>query len=364
MPVGAAAIRNSSVMSQSSQRARAIAPLLLVALCAAQAPQAPKPEPKPDIQQPASQVPQQKEDEKLPTLSVDVNIVNLFFNVKDKRGGLVPLLSKSDFAIDEDGKPQSIKYFNAETNQPLTLGILIDTSASQQRVLPMEKEVGAAFLRDVIREKDLAFVIGFDVNVDLLHDFTSSPRELARALDKAKINNGGGFGGGGIPGLGGGPVPISHPRGTLLYDAIYLAADEKLAHEVGRKAMVILTDGEDQGSKLMIQDAIEAAQKSDAICYVIMIADRGFYGGMYGGDGKMKQLTEKTGGRVIDVGNNEKKLKEAFDQIAAELRTQYMIGYTPTNSTRDGTFRRVNIKPVNHDLKIQTRAGYYAPQAK
>jgi len=318
--------------------------------------------PTPNPQQPASSDAQQ--DQPLQTLSVDVNVVNLFFNVKDKHGALVPALTKNDFQVFEDGKPQQIRYYSAETNQPLTLGILIDASASQERVLPIEKEVGSEFLHDVIREKDLAFVISFDVNVDLLQDFTASPRDLTRGLERAKINSGGGSGSG-IPGLGGGPVPTARPRGTLLYDAIYLAADEKLKQEVGRKAMIVLTDGEDQGSKLNIKDAIEAAQKSDAICYVLLIADRGFYGfGGYGGDHAMRQLTEQTGGRMIDVGNNQKKLKEAFDQIAAELRTQYMIGYTPSNNRRDGSFRKVEIRPTNKDYRVQSRAGYYAPQPK
>jgi VWFA-related protein len=309
----------------------------------------------------AQQSAQDNKQEPMQTLKVDVNVVNLYFNVKDGHGALVPSLTRDDFQVFEDGKPQTIKYFTADVNQPLTLGILIDTSASQERVLLMEKEVGADFLRDVLRPKDLAFLISFDVNVDLLKDFTNSPSELGRAMQTAKINNGGG-GGGGLPGLGGGPVPISNPRGTLLYDAVYLASEEKLAREVGRKAMIILTDGEDQGSKLKIRDAIESAQKADSICYVLLIADRGFYGGMgYSGDRAMKDLAEQTGGRVIDVGKNEKKLKEAFDQIAAELRTQYSVGYTPTNQKRDGSFRKVEIKSKANGTKVQTRAGYYAP---
>jgi hypothetical protein len=300
-----------------------------------------------------------QKDQDVQTFKVNVNVVNLFFNVKDNRGALIPSLTKTDFDVLEDGKPQTIKYFTAESDQPLTLGILLDTSASQERVLPMEKEVGADFLREVLRPKDLAFLISFDVNVDLLHDFTNQAREIAHGMNDARINTGGG--GGGIPGLGGGPVPISNPRGTLLYDAIYLASDEKLSKEVGRKAMIILTDGEDQGSKLKIKDAIEAAQKADSICYVLLIADRGFYGGMgYSGDRQMKDLAQETGGRVIDVGKNEKKLKEAFDQIAQELRTQYSIGYTPTNNKKDGSFRKVEIKAHN-GLKVQARTGYYAP---
>lgn len=302
------------------------------------------------------------QDQSQETLKVNVNVVQLFFNVKDKKGGLIPNLTKDDFQIFDDGKPQTIKYFTAESNLPLTLGILIDSSGSQMRVLDMEKQVGGEFLSQILREKDLAFVIGFDVNVDLLQDFTNDVHLLRKGLDSARINTGGG-GGGGIPGLGGGPIPTgaNGPRGTLLYDAVYLAAHDELAQQVGRKAMILLTDGEDQGSQLRNRDAIEAAQKSDSIAYVLLCADRGFYGfGGYSGDSEMKKLTSETGGRVIEVGNKFDKLKDAFNQIATELRSQYNIGYTSTNTALDGSFRKIEIRPKNKDYKIQARSGYYA----
>jgi VWFA-related protein len=303
-------------------------------------------------------------DDDVQTFKVDVNVVNLFFNVKDKRGALVPNLGKDDFQVMEDGKPQTIKYFASESNQPLTLGLLIDSSVSQERVLPLEKEVGSSFLREVLRDKDLAFVISFDVNVDLLQDFTNDAHMLRAGMNKARINSGGS--GGGLPGIGGGPLPTSNnPRGTLLYDAVYLASNEKLAREVGRKAMILLTDGEDQGSQTKIKEAIEAAQKADSIIYVLLIADRGFYGGWgYSGDHDMKKLCEETGGRMIPVGNKQEKLKEGFDQIANELRSQYSIGYTPTNTKRDGTFRHVEVKAKAGAFKVQARAGYYAPSSR
>jgi VWFA-related protein len=300
---------------------------------------------------------QQSGDDNLQTFKAQVNVVNLFFNVKDKHGLLIPSLTKDDFQVFEDGKPQTIKYFSTESQQPLTLGIMIDTSASQTRVLDIEQEACAQFLHDVLREKDLAFVINFDVDVDLDQDFTSNIRDLTRALNKMQINAGVG---GGPPGLGGGPVPTT-PRGTLLYDAIYLGADEKLKNEVGRKAMIIFTDGEDEGSRLRIQDAVEAAQKADTICYVILIADRGFYGGFgYSGDSDMHKLAEATGGRVIEVGNKQDKLKQAFDQIQNELRSQYNIGYSPTNNKLDGTYRKIQIKAKGGEYKVQARQGYYA----
>lgn len=291
------------------------------------------------------------------TLKVEVRLTNILFTVKDKRGALLPNLKKEDFDIYEDGRKQTIKNFSSESNQPLTLGILVDTSGSQQRVLPMEQEASYEFLQRVLKEKDLSFLISFDVNVELLSDYTSSARDLRSGLERLKINNAGG-GGMGIPGAGQGPFPTSNPRGTLLYDAIYLAGAEKLGGEAGRKAMIIFTDGEDQGSKLKIRDAIEAAQKSNSIVYVILIADRGFYGGLYRGDSEMKKLANETGGRVIDVGNRPEKLRDAFAQIENELRNQYSMSYTPDNPRKDPGFRKIEIK-TKEGYKVQARQGYY-----
>jgi VWFA-related protein len=310
-------------------------------------------------QQPAAQK-QKSDDSQEPTetLKVNVNVVQLFFNVKDKHGALIPNLTKDDFEIREDGSPQTIKYFTAETNLPLTLGIMIDASGSQRNVIDMEKEVGGAFLKQILTDKDEAFVISFDITVDLLQDFTRDTHRLQAALNKAKVNVD--VSSGGVPGMGGGPVPQHNSPGTLLYDAVYLSAHDMLAKEVGRKAMILLTDGQDEGSRLKIQDAVEAAQKADSIVYVLLCADRGFYGGFgYSGEGDMRKLTEQTGGRVINVGNKFDKLREAFDQIAAELRSQYNIGYTPTNLKQDGSYRKLEIKN-KENYKIQARAGYYA----
>src|SRR6202140_322158 len=303
---------------------------------------------------------QKSEDSPGPTetLKINVNVVQLFFNVKDKHGALIPNLTKDDFEVHEDGTPQTIKYFTAETNLPLTLGIMIDASGSQRNVIDMEKEVGGAFLRQILTDKDEAYVISFDISVDLLQDFTRDVHRLQAALNKAKVNVD--YTSGGIPGMGGGPVPQHNSPGTLLYDAVYLSAHDMLPKEVGRKAMILLTDGQDEGSRLKIQDAIEAAQKADSIVYVLLCADRGFYGGFgYSGESDMRKLTEQTGGRVINVGNKFDKLKEAFDQVAAELRSQYNIGYTPTNAKLDGSYRKLEIKD-KQGYKIQSRAGYYA----
>ena len=295
-----------------------------------------------------------QDQEQVPTFKSGVDVVNILFLVKDKHGTLLPDLKKEDFQVQEDGKPQKIRYFTAETNLPLTMGIMIDTSGSMRQVLPAEQELGGQFVRQIMKPKDVAFLINFDVNVELAQDITSDPRDIARELNKTKINMGGGFGGGGIPGVGQGPVPIRRSRGTALYDAVYLASHDKLATEVGRKALIILTDGRDEGSKVNLRDAVEAAQRSDAIVYVILVWDPAF-----GGDSRdMERLTEETGGRVIEVGSNMNKMKEAFDRIAAELRSQYSLGYTPTNPAKDGKFRRVEIKTDKG--KVQARKGYYA----
>ena len=306
-------------------------------------------------QQPADQNPSE-------TLKVNVNVVQLFFNVKDKHGALIPNLTKDDFQISEDGKQQIIKYFAAESNLPLTIGMMIDSSGSQRNVIEMEKEVGGAFLKQILTDKDEAFVISFDITVDLLQDFTRDTHRLQAALNKAKVNVD--YTSGGIPGMGGGPVPTQNAPGTLLYDAVYLSSHDMLSKEVGRKAMILLTDGQDEGSRLKLRDAIEAAQKADAIVYVLLCADRGFYGGIgYSGEGDMRKLTEQTGGRVINVGNKFDKLREAFDQIAAELRSQYNVGYVPTNLKLDGTYRKLEIKS-KENYKIQARAGYYAARSQ
>jgi len=301
----------------------------------------------------------QGQDQSIETLKVNVDVVQLFFNVKDKHGALVPNLTKDNFDLFEDGQLQTIKYFRAESDLPLTLGILIDTSYSQLRVLDMEKEVGGSFLESTLHAKDEAFVISFGTDIQLEQDFTSSVSKLKHALNQTKMNSAAVSCSGGPLGPQG-PIPCSStgPRGTALYDAVYLASHDELSHEVGRKAMILLTDGEDQGSKLKIKDAIEAAQKADAICYVLLIADRGITMGF--GGGEMRKLTQETGGRMIEVGNKIEKLRQAFDQISQELRSQYNVGYVPTNTSRDSSFRKVEIKPKEGDYRIQARSGYYA----
>jgi VWFA-related protein len=332
--------------------------LLCAILCCAavnaRAQVAPSPDAPP--QGPAGDPNQDDQQQPVATLKVNVNLVSLYFTVHDKHGALIPHLTKDDFNVLEDKAPQKIKNFTAENDQPLTLGILLDTSGSQENVLPLEQQAGSAFLSRVLRSKDEAFLISFDVNVDLLSDYTSNAHALSHAMDKAQINVGTG-------GMGG--MPSGTPRGTLLYDAVYLATHDKLQQETGRKAIIILTDGEDQGSMEKPQGAIEAAQKANCIVYVLLIADRGFYGrGVYtmgySGDMQMRKMAEETGGRVIDVGNNGKKMEAAFAQIEEELRTQYVASYTPTNNKLDGSYRKIDVECKGDGLKVQSRKGYYA----
>ncbi len=290
------------------------------------------------------------------TLKVSTEVVNVLAIVKDKPGRLITDLNKDEFELMEDNKPQEIRYFSKQTDTPLTLGILVDTSPSQGRVLSIEQEEAKAFIGQVIKPKDLAFVLHFDVEVELLQDFTSDKQRLSKAIDETVINGGGG---GVLPGT----FPSSDAGGaTHLFDAVYLSANELLKNEVGRKVIILLTDGEDQGSKEKLQTALESAQKSDLIIYSIEISDRMFYmrqGAFFSGDAVLKKLSGETGGRVIEVKSN-RDVHQAFQEIADELRTQYLLGYTPANTRHDGAFRKIEVKVRDHNYKVQARRGYYA----
>ncbi len=185
--------------------------------------------------------------------------MNLFFSVRDRKGAYVSTLGKEDFTVYEDGKPQEIRYFSRETDQPLTLGLLVDVSRSQEALIEVERRASARFLERVLREKDMAFLISFGVDAELLQDFTNSPVLLARGLERLRLNAG-------VSGMSptGSPVPMpGGPRGTVLYDAVWLASREKLRNEVGRKALVVITDGVDVGSRVKLEEAIEEAQRAD-----------------------------------------------------------------------------------------------------
>lgn len=304
-----------------------------------------------DPRQPPPAPPEQQE---APTIKVEVNVVNLLCSVRRKNGGLVKDLDKEDFEVYEDGKPQQIKYFSRETDLPLTIGLLVDVSRSQMNLIEIEKHAASQFFSQVLRSKDLAFLIGFGSEAELLQDLTSSARLLREALDGLRVRAD-------VGGLHPGPVPtIYKPRGTVLFDAVYLASNEKLRGEVGRKAIVLITDGVDMGSRLKLEDAVEAAQKADAIIYSIYYVDPRAYGLFFHvSDADLEKMSKETGGGLFRV-SKKNPLPAIFDEIQEEMRSQYAIGYTPLNPVKDGAFRHVEIRTRQKDLKVQARKGYYA----
>lgn len=294
-------------------------------------------------QTPAQDKPQQP-------IKASVVLINLFASVRDHSRRIVPNLTKDDFRVLEDGSEQKITSFSHETALPITLGLLIDTSGSETEMLGAEQEAASRFLNRVLRKGDEAMVMTFDLDVDLLADFTDDRAVLERAIHRAKINAAGGV----TPG----PIPQRGSKGTNLYDAVYLACREKLGTEAGRKAIVLLTDAVDNGSKVRLEEAIETAQRTDTVIHVLLIGDRWHYGVDAGVANKM---VNETGGRMIEV-SSEKKLQEAFDQISEELRSQYTLGYYPSNAARDGGFRKVKVETPGKEYKVLARRGYYAPK--
>ena len=245
---------------------------------------------------------QQPADEGLGTIKVDVNVVNVLTSVRDKKNALIPNLQKEDFTILEDGKPQTIKYFTRETDVPLTIGMLVDVSGSQRNLIGIEQSAASQFFTQVLRKKDMAFLIMFGEESELLQDYTNSARLLTEGLNQLRVSSG-------VQGIHPGPVPtIGQPRGTVLRDAVYVAANDKLKGEVGRKVIVLITDGVDQGSRVSRDAAIEAAQKADTVIYSIDYSDPRAYGGGFGislggggGEGELRKMSDETGGRVYKV---------------------------------------------------------------
>jgi len=331
-----------------------------------------------------------------PPITLDVNAVNLLVTVRDKHGDIVRNLTKDDFALEQDGKPQTITYFAKESDLPLTLGLLVDTSMSQRRVLDQERAASRTFLEQVLRvDKDKAFVIQFDREVTLLQDLTSSRQKLQAAIDQIaapQFSQGSSSGGGGgSSGGSGGGGRGSHGRGgggTLLYDAVFLASDELMKKQPGRNAVVILTDGVDHGSKETLAEAIATAQRADTLVYCILFADKEGYGngGGFGGphmgggmggrggrgggypprteeshpDGKkvLKQMSEASGGRFFEVSKKE-PIDTIYDAIDEELRYQYSLGYTPVKADTPVGYHKLHLAVKQKDAIVQTRDGFY-----
>ena len=295
------------------------------------------------------------------TIRLDVNLVSIFASVRGKNNALISNLEKGDFKIFEDGKEQQIKNFTRETDLPLTLGLLVDTSSSQERLIDTEQRAASQFFSKVIREKDQAFLIQFGAEAELLQDLTNSTRSLQKGLQQLRLS---------VPvgGLHPGPVPtMQNQAGTILYDAVYLAANDELKREVGRKAIILITDGVDTGSKITRDKAIEAAQKGDVMIYSIFYQDRAAYGGGFGtislggggGESELRRMSSETGGQVFHVDRSH-SLDDIFKELQDEMRSQYAITYQPPNPKRDGTYHKIDIKLANKDYKPQARKGYYA----
>ena len=272
------------------------------------------------------------------TVKVGVELINVLFSITDRKGRFVPGLGPRDFAVEEEGRRQEILHFSPENELPLTLGLLIDTSPSVRPVFDEERETAVSFLEAILKPKDLALVIGFDRSVTLMQDLTDNFRSLKRSINDLEIGS-----------------------GTSLYDAIYLAAEEKLGQEAGRKAIIIISDGEDTTSKTKFSEALIAAHQSDAVIYAISNGASNFFRG--GGDpGTLKKFAEETGGRLFFV-ENKKDFTEVFAQIARELRSQYSLAYVSSNSSTDGKYRRIKIIPRESSHNVRSRLGYYAAKA-
>lgn len=322
------------------------------------------------------------------TFSSDVKVVSVLATVRNGKGEIVRDLTKDDFAIEEDAQPQTIRYFSRETDLPLTLGLLVDVSASQLRVLDEERRASYAFLEQVLREeKDQAFVIQFEREVELIKDLTRSRKELESAvnsLDAPELQRPGGGSrrGGGYPGgrRGGG----WGRGGTSLYDAVYLAGDEVLRKQAGRKAVIVLSDGIDNASKVTLTDAVETAQRADTLVYSVLFADQqagrpagfgpvfgpGMGGGGRRGRGRMPQasrpdgkkvldrISKETGGAFFEV-SKKQPLDEIYKRIEEDLRSQYSLGYSPQTAAGAG-YRKIHVTAKPKGLVVQARDGYYA----
>jgi VWFA-related protein len=353
-------------------------------------------------QSPDSRTKTEARNQQVPPISVDVKVVNVLASVRDKHGKIVTNLTKDDFTLEEDAHPVTIGYFANETDLPLTLGLLVDTSLSQRRVLDQERTASKTFLNQVLRERDTAFLIHFDKEVELLQDLTSSPPKIESALESLKTptpseqdnptdNNtgtGGNWPGGGRNG-GGGRRHGSHHAGTLLYDAVYLASNELMQKQHGRKALIVLSDGVDRGSKESLESAIESALRADTVVYAVLFKDDeergnrggfnfpGMGGGEMGGPGRrgggqrppeqeerpddkkiLARVSKETGGRLFEV-SKKQPLEQIYASIQEELRNQYSLGFTPGKNDTAG-YHKLLLKTRQKDATTQARDGYYA----
>lgn len=290
-----------------------------------------------------------------PRIRVRVEVVNVIFSVTDKHNRFITDLNKEDFHVTEDGRPQTITYFSRETNLPLRIGLLIDTSNSIRERFKFEQEAAIDFFYSVLRRgKDQAFLMSFDVQPEIVQDFTDDPEKLADGVRHLR------------PG-----------GGTALYDAIYWAAKEKLMNQKTgegqsvRKLLIVLSDGDDNQSRASREEALDMAQRADVTIFCISTN----VGLVYAGDRKslerpaletegdkvLRRFAEETGGHAF-YPFKAQDLAQSFEEISSELRSQYSLGYTPTNLKRDGGFRTIGIQASRKDARVRSRRGYYAPR--
>lgn len=301
-------------------------------------------------------------------MRVETNLTSIFFTAADSNKRFVNTLKKEDIRILEDGQSQEIFTFQKNVDLPLSIGILIDTSRSEERTLPDEKAAARAFLEAVMRpDKDEAAIVSFTGEVTLEQGFTGNVDRLRRAIDRVEFVPPSGYIGGGV--VVGGTPPISDTNqmlagSTAIWDAVWASSTELLSDssaENTRRTIILLTDGYDTISQVKMHDAIERAQKADALIYAIGIGDT-YQGGVDAGS--LKKIAEQTGGRAY-FPRNERELRSAFAQIQTDLREQYLVAYSPTNKTRDGSYRRIQIEVVDpevrrQNLKLNYRPGYFA----
>lgn len=335
--------------------------LLLTQSSAAQVDQSVSASPSPTPPKPREEVPQDSDE----IVKVETNLTNVFFTAADKNKRFISNLTVDDIRVLEDGQPQQVFTFQQNIDLPLSLAILIDTSASEERTLPDLKAAARVFLESVIRGKDEAAIISFTGETTLEQSFTGSVERLRRAIDRVEFVPPSGYIGGGV--VVNGTPPISGTNqslagSTAIWDAIWVTTDEVISDsaEHTRRAIILLTDGDDTSSRMKMHEAIERAQKADALIYSIGIGDRYTFNV---DEGSLRKISEKTGGRAY-FPSNERDLREAFAQIQRDLREQYLVAYSPSNKNRDGSYRRVEIQVVNpalrQELKLNYRPGYFA----
>ena len=298
-------------------------------------------------------------------IKVETNLTNIFFTAADKNKRFISDLKAEDIRVFEDGQPQEIFTFQTNIDLPLSLAILIDTSASEERTLPDEKVAARAFLENVLRNKDEAAVVSFTGETTLEQGFTGNLERLRRAIDRVEFIPPSGYIGGGV--VVNGTPPISGTNqslagSTAIWDAVWATSEELIgaSAEHTRRAIILLTDGDDTSSRLKIDEAIERAQKADALIYAIGIGDRYTFNV---NEGALRKIADRTGGRAY-FPRHERDLRDAFDQIQRDLREQYLVAYSPSNKTRDGSYRKIEIQVINpalrQTLKLNYRTGYFA----